>query len=231
MGKLGGYVTSTLGSASARRVLEIGCANSEWLPYLALKGFEVTGIDYSAVGCEHTRRLLEQANLRADVICRDAFDPDPVLEGAFDAVLSFGVAEHFEDTRGCISALARYVAPGGVLLTLIPNLATLPGFAQRHIDRAIYDIHVPLTLEQLGDAHAQAGLLVERCEPLLFLNTGIFNVEKYRGTALHRAFVASFVTLNAAVRFWERRISRLPANRWTSPYYACVARKIRGAAT
>ena len=38
--------------SNPRTILEIGCGNSTWLPYLAKKtGAQVAGIDYSEEGC------------------------------------------------------------------------------------------------------------------------------------------------------------------------------------
>ncbi|WP_437830178.1 methyltransferase domain-containing protein [Sorangium sp. So ce1153] len=34
-----------------------------------------------------------------------------------DAVVSPGVVEHFEDTAGCLRACARYLRPGGPIIT------------------------------------------------------------------------------------------------------------------
>ena len=51
-----------LPAATARplRLLEIGCAQSRWLPYFARDwGYQVAGLDYSELGCAQSRALLD----------------------------------------------------------------------------------------------------------------------------------------------------------------------------
>jgi len=57
-------------------------------------------------------------------------DPPDHLLGAYDFGVSFGVAEHFEDTAECLAAFRRFLKPSGILFTAIPNLAGLLGSAE-----------------------------------------------------------------------------------------------------
>ena len=44
---------------SGSRILELGCANSQWLPYFAHKwNFQVDGLDYSETGAQMAREIL-----------------------------------------------------------------------------------------------------------------------------------------------------------------------------
>ena len=127
------------------RVLEIGCARSIWLPYLALIcSASVTGIDYSEAGCHQARALLAQARVEGEIVCADAFAPPPELVGAFDLVFSFGVVEHFSDTTAAVAAFARFLRPGGTLVTIVPNMRGGVGLAQRLLNPNVFAIHVPL---------------------------------------------------------------------------------------
>src|SRR5437899_180306 len=54
---------------SGGQLLEVGAANSRWLPYFALRfGFEVTGIDYAPVGCERARAALRAAGVPGRIV-------------------------------------------------------------------------------------------------------------------------------------------------------------------
>lgn len=212
------------GGGRGLTLLEVGAARSAWLPYFALEfGFDVTGLDYSEIGCEQSRNVLEASGVRGRVVCADAFAPPAELEGAFDLVVSFGVVEHFEDTAACLAAFARFVKPGGRLVTLIPNFAGVLGSVQKVVNRAAYDIHVPLSREALVRAHARAGLSVEAAEHLLPLSLSIINTDSLRGAAPYARKVFSLVNR----LFWaaDRRMAVLPPNRATSPYIACAARR------
>ncbi|WP_436620554.1 class I SAM-dependent methyltransferase [Sorangium sp. So ce136] len=47
----------------------------------------------------------------------ETIQPPERFVGAIDAVVSLGVVEHFEDTAGCLRACARYLRPGGRIIT------------------------------------------------------------------------------------------------------------------
>jgi len=88
-------------------VLEIGCANSVWPMYFYQQfNAEIHGLDYSEIGCEKSRRLLNHYKIPGEIYCADLFTPPADLLEKFDLVVSFGVVEHFENTTDCINACA-----------------------------------------------------------------------------------------------------------------------------
>jgi 2-polyprenyl-3-methyl-5-hydroxy-6-metoxy-1,4-benzoquinol methylase len=150
------------------------------------------------------------------------------LVGAADVVFSSGVLEHFTDTAGCVAAMAAYVKPGGLVISSVPNMAGLTGSLQRIFDRETYDIHVPLDLSQLVDAHKDAGLLVQRSEYVLFANVGVVAIKskaRELRTLAKRASLGVAARINMILWLLEGPDGRLPPNPWTSPYILCVARK------
>ena len=208
-----------------KNLLEIGCARSVWLPYFAEEfGFEVYGIDYSETGCQQAMQILENERVNGEIVCADFFSPPgPMLE-AFDVVVSFGVLEHFKDTTACIATFSKFLKPGGLLITNIPNLSGLNGLIQKMINRAILDIHVPLKRDAFMQAHQINGLRVISCDYFLFINLGVLNVENLRGGLFYKAArLRSWI--NEAVWIFERVLPTLRPNRWSSPYINCVATK------
>jgi SAM-dependent methyltransferase len=157
-------------------LLEIGCGCSRWLPYFAKRGFRVSGIDYSPAGCEQARMLLERERCGGDIYEGDAFDPNPDLLGRFDVVVSMGVVEHFRETAEPVRAFSRYLKPGGLLISTCPNMAGLLGWSQKVLNRAVYDRHVPLTVEHLQKAHEMAGLTVTHCTYIGSLDFHVLNL-------------------------------------------------------
>jgi 2-polyprenyl-3-methyl-5-hydroxy-6-metoxy-1,4-benzoquinol methylase len=211
------------------RVLEVGCARSAWLPYFAKRyGLAVTGIDYSKPGCTAEREVLRRADVQGDVLHADLFDPPADTRGAFDAVLSFGVVEHFEGTAGCIEAISRFAKPGGLVVTTIPNLTGSVGLLTRLLNPAVFAIHVPLTEAALADAHRAAGLQVESSEYLLSTNFGVVNLHGLPDaprTRRRAALLLQLTRLSKLVWMVEDRFGSLPASRAFAPYAACVARR------
>src|SRR5262245_14256760 len=57
------------------RILEVGCANSIWLPYLAREtNGDVVGVDFSERGCDLARLNLAAMGAEGTVVCDDFFD-------------------------------------------------------------------------------------------------------------------------------------------------------------
>ena len=210
-------------------LLELGCARSAWLPYFAREfPCRIAGLDYSALGAQQSAERLAGCGIPADVRCADLFDPPADWVGAFDVVVWFGVAEHFEDTERAIRAAAAYLKPGGTLITEIPNLAGLNGTIQRWINRPIYDIHVPLDASDLGRHHRAAGLEVLRSEYLVPTDFGILNLENHpAGLAYALKDKALYVLrlLSGCIWWVDRRFGPLRPGRLTSGFVVTAARR------
>jgi SAM-dependent methyltransferase len=208
-------------------LLEVGCGHSSWLPYFAQRfGLQVSGLDYSERGCESARQILRRAGVPGDVVCADLFDPPAHLLDRFTAVVTFGVVEHFTDTSSCVGALMRYLAPGGVLVTVVPNMTGLIGLIEKAINPDVYGIHVRLGPRALAAAHEAAGLAVRRSEFLLSTNFGVLNVSDLEAgtyTRVKAALCANLSRLSKLVWAIEERLKPLPATRAFAPYVVCVA--------
>lgn len=76
-----------------------------------------------------------------------------------DLVISMGVLEHFTDSAEVMRAFSRYLKPGGLLLTTVPNMPGITGVLQKTFYKPVYDIHVPLSLRHIHEATKEAGLL------------------------------------------------------------------------
>ncbi len=208
-----------------KRFLEIGCARSVWLPFFAKEfGFKVYGIDYSEIGCQQATRILANEGVKGEIICSDFFSPPAPMLGAFDTVISFGVAEHFQNTAECIAAFLKFLKPGGLLITNVPNMEGMNGLIQKVVNRPIFDIHVALTIDTLMRAHQTNGLRIISCDYFLFMNLGVINLENLRGSLFYKAArLRSWI--NEVVWVFEKGVPALKPNRWSSPYINCVAIK------
>jgi 2-polyprenyl-3-methyl-5-hydroxy-6-metoxy-1,4-benzoquinol methylase len=212
------------------QLLEIGCACSQWLPYFAKEyGFIISGLDYSEIGCEQERQVLQQANITGNIVCANLFNPPDNLLEKFDIVLSLGVAEHFEDTSGYIRATAQYLKKGGILITLIPNITGVIGWIQKIINQKVYDIHVPLTASNLEQANTDSGIQVLVCEYFLSANFGMCNLTGIRTNNLTylmiRLLVAILRRVSSLVHLIEGKIRTFNSNQRFATYVICVGTK------
>ena len=217
-------------NTKGKRLLEIGCARSVWLPYFAREfGFQISGIDYSEIGCKQAEIVLRKEGVEGNVICASFFAPPKKLVELFDVVVSFGVAEHFEDTVACIHAFSRFLKAGGILITIIPNLVGLIGMVQRLINMKVYDIHIPMNLNNLWDAHESSDLRVISCGYFMFANFGVLNlsgVEKDSFLFWVKKLALFFLQeITKVIWVLELILSPIPANRLLSPYIVCVTKK------
>ena len=147
-----------LAGAAGRTLLEVGCAQSSWLPYFhRVHGLRVVGIDYSPTGCDMARRLLEEAGVPGDIRERDLFAESPDLDGSADYLFSLGFIEHFEDTVDVLRRMRRILKPGGRILTIVPNFAGWLGTVQKFVHPDVYRMHVILDRSDVDRAHRQAG--------------------------------------------------------------------------
>lgn len=216
-------------SSAGKRFLEVGCARSVWLPYFAQTyGLKVSGVDYSEDGCCQAEALLSMSSTEGQVVCADLFAPPNEMLGAFDYVFSLGVVEHFTDTGVCMAAMARFLRPGGIAITIIPNMRGTTGALQRLCDKAVFDIHVALTPHELQLAHDRAGLLTTRCDYFISTNYYVVNSQHRRGSPFYpllRLMYGTMGRLSMVIWWLERKFGRLPAVQAFSPYIVCVARK------
>jgi S-adenosylmethionine-dependent methyltransferase len=186
------------------RILDVGCGQGTQVIRLARRGHRVTGLDASATLLADLRRSLsaEVAGVRDRVStvrgeAEKAADLLPA--GGFDAVLCHGVLMYFDDPRPLLAALARVVAPGGLVSLLVRNgdaLAMRPGLqgdweaARRAFDRTSYRNRIGVTaradrLAELTASLAGHGLAVRRWYGVrVFTDTAASDAEPPAGAAL-----------------------------------------------
>jgi 2-polyprenyl-6-hydroxyphenyl methylase/3-demethylubiquinone-9 3-methyltransferase len=138
-----------------RRFLELGCGTGKWLIYFQKRfGYTVTGCDYSDVSCDMTRRNLEEAGVEGTVVQGDMF----ALTGQYDVVFSTGLIEHFDEPDTVLKKFVSLLAPGGTLISLVPNLGGLSGFYHRRWKPETFDTHRPISLAELRRWYGDLGL-------------------------------------------------------------------------
>ena len=212
------------------RLLEIGCAKSAWLPYFAKEfGFSVSGLDYSPIGCQMAKQVLQANGVEAEVVCADFFSPPENMLGSFDVVVSVGVVEHFEDTAACLKAVSAFLKPGGMLITNIPNMVGWIGAIQKMVNKPVYDIHQLLDPIMLREAHQRAGLEVLECDYFMYTSFGVNNLAGISTNNLtgflKKVLLGVMARISMLVWAIEERVGDFLPRKSISPYVNCIARK------
>ena len=104
------------------RMLEVGCGHGDFLLRAAARGFDATGIEFSATACDTARECVGNA---AGILQADAEDLS-VAGANYDVCVLSDVIEHVRDPRALLAQAHRLLKPGGVLMLAAPSLDSLP---------------------------------------------------------------------------------------------------------
>jgi 2-polyprenyl-3-methyl-5-hydroxy-6-metoxy-1,4-benzoquinol methylase len=156
------YVDRVLKGAGFRTFFEVGCGSSGWLPYFAVKyNFQVSGLDYSEIGCQLAKKNLEILNIDyVDIFCKDFFLPDPTEGKKYDVVFSYGVIEHFNEPIKVAGIFNSFLNEGGVMITLVPNFNGITARLTKYFIKDVYDIHNIISPKELASYHTNNGLTI-----------------------------------------------------------------------
>ncbi len=148
--------------APGARLLDVGAGRGRFVAAAAAAGYRATGLEPSARGVGAAREL------GADVRPGDVETAD-VAPGSLEVVTLWHVLEHVADPGAALARVVGWLAPGGVLLIGVPNLAGLQarigGERWYHLDVPRHRTHfTPAGIEALLGAH---GLRVLRIRHVL----------------------------------------------------------------
>lgn len=136
--------------APAGPVLDVGCGDGALLRALRARGREAVGLERGASG----RGVLE---------CELTDFEDRL--GGWSAVVFWHSLEHLRDPRAALDRAVALLAPGGVVVSAVPNLASWQArvFGDRwfHLDLPRHLVHVPAPALLAGIV--ARGLAIERC--------------------------------------------------------------------
>ena len=157
-------------------VLDIGCGGGLLCEPLARLGANVTGIDPAGENIEVAKAPCRAFRPCDRLSAGERSRNSPRSGESFDIVLAMEVVEHVADVPAFLSACARVLEPGGLLLMSTLN-RTLRSFALaivgaeyvlRWLPRGTHDWEKFLTPEELARQMRRAGLEPGKAEGLLF---------------------------------------------------------------
>ncbi len=102
------------------KILEAGCGLGNWLFIFEKMGFKPFGIDLSLASLETAREYCQNNNLKLSFLLGDV-RKIPFKDNYFDIVVSYGVIEHFVNSKDAVMEFYRVLKPGGVCLITTPN--------------------------------------------------------------------------------------------------------------
>jgi SAM-dependent methyltransferase len=141
------------------RAVDLGCGAGANAVFLAQAGFNVVGIDFSAVALRKARRaslaagVSERVRLvRADLTAQSL----PGVEGPFDLLIDYGTLDDLAptDRRAMASTIIRLARPGSifVLYAFYAARADLPRFSLTGPSRLVPVLEPGEEVELFGDS-------------------------------------------------------------------------------
>jgi 2-polyprenyl-3-methyl-5-hydroxy-6-metoxy-1,4-benzoquinol methylase len=181
------------------RVLDVGCSAGYLGESLIQRcKARVWGIELDEADAAAARERGFEKVYTADL---DTFDWQELVGNHFDAIVFADVLEHLKRPGDAIRGAAQYLAPQGVVLASIPNIAHLSirvelmegGFAYEKLG-LLDDTHLKyFTKKTIEDMFEAAGLSIHRLEATLY------DLPEDRVTERLRA-----VGLETTPQFWTR---------------------------
>ena len=176
-------------SDESKSIVEVGCALSANLLYFnRYYHYQMHGFDYEEVSALRTQDIYTKMGHKVDIYYRDFFSND--TPKTYDVISSFGVFEHFENLEKSIEHTKKYLKEEGVILTVIPNMNGIVGFFQKILNRAVYDVHIPYTKEDILSAHENAGYTTLFCDYYGLYQAGVINIHGVKNERIIRKVLA-----------------------------------------
>ena len=141
------------------RALDLACGEGRNAVWLAERGWQVTGVDFSDVALEGARRLAADRNVDVDWLEADLREYVPE-EAAYDLVTVLYLQLPGDERCTVLERAARAVAPGGTLLVV--------GHDRENLEHGVggpRDPRVLFTPEEI--AAELPGLRIEKAERVL----------------------------------------------------------------
>ncbi len=142
-------------------LIELGCADSLWLPYLARNyDSDCYGVDFSELGCQLAQRNLALAGAEGTIICEDLFNFAKTHRSTYDFVYSMGLIEHFSTPQAILEEMYNLLKPEGTMLTITPNLRGMYTPIARVASPKLLATHKVILPTELAAALRAAGFQV-----------------------------------------------------------------------
>ncbi|MDQ4085569.1 MAG: class I SAM-dependent methyltransferase [Actinomycetota bacterium] len=149
-------IAELLGPLPAGSALDLGAGEGRHAVWLAALGWDVTAVDFSAVGVDRGRREAEARGIEVRWVVADALEWTPPAGTTYDLVLVVYLHVHGD----ALTRLHEWVAPGGRLVVL--------GHALRNLTDGVGGPQDPRLLHTEEHMRAAAqGLHVERLGEVL----------------------------------------------------------------
>lgn len=224
------FTDKVLKNEQYKTFMEVGCGSSAWMPYFAKTyNYQVSGIDYSEIGCQIAIENLKFQNIEiGEVLCADIFSDTHKFNKKFDVIFSYGFIEHFSEPEKIIGIMKNWLAPSGVIITLVPNLYGITAWMAKTFCRTIFEMHIPIDKDALAKAHTDVSLEIVDNSYTGILSLAVIPWENGDHWLLKKPFRIPFLfcvrALDFALSMIMRQLPTKLSSKNFSPYITCIAK-------
>lgn len=118
------FLVQEAGKRRPGRALDLACGEGRNAVWLAAKGWQTTGVDFSAVGLAKARAVAERNGVEVTWVHADVVEWQPPA-GAFDLVIVMYLQVPAEARGKALAHASSAVAPGGMLLVVGHDVTNL----------------------------------------------------------------------------------------------------------
>ena len=118
------FLVAEVAELEPGRALDLACGQGRNAIWLATRGWEVTGVDFSEVAVAKALARAERDALPATFVCADLLDYEPNT-GAYDLVLLLYLHVPAIERRRILAKAASAVSPGGTFILVGHDLANM----------------------------------------------------------------------------------------------------------
>jgi SAM-dependent methyltransferase len=153
------FLVAETESLAPGRALDLACGEGRNAVWLAERGWQATGVDFSGVAIEKARSLARERSVEVEWIAADLLEYQPPT-AAFDLVILFYLQLPGDELERVLERAAATVAPGGTLLLVGHDSSNLEHGYGGPKDRAVLYAAADIT------PHLD-GLEIERAETVV----------------------------------------------------------------
>lgn len=117
-------LVTEVSALAAGRSLDLACGEGRNSIWLAERGWDATGVDFSSVAISTARARAREAGVEATFACEDLVHYQPA-SGAYDLVLLLYLHVPVHERETILNRVAEALAPGGTFLLVGHDLVNL----------------------------------------------------------------------------------------------------------
>ena len=128
------------------KIVDAGCGFGKWVIYLTRLGYDMVGIDSSEMAVAKLKDFDESLQVELGDILNINYPDD-----SFDAYISMGVVEHFENgPAAALNEAYRVLKPNGLIFVSVPTVNVIRMIVRRPLRNAINALPMSFVLLKSG---------------------------------------------------------------------------------